>query len=184
MLRLMGHSHSKEGYATHCDYSKYKSQISRLQSDLGAADTRASNAEKELVKAQDELRKSNATVDQLKSVCLIKGTTTIEQAGKKIFELLTDRYKDSIKVLDTQQELMDKQNRILGTRDIKLAEQEDTLKQLKQDIQKNDRILAYNDEGYTHQNRIINYLKIGAYLSIVILALYIVMLVFVKSKRR
>ena len=178
----MGGSHSSASNC-HCDYSKYKSQISRLKSDLHSANAKANNAQKELIKSQHGLRKSNATVDQLKSVCLIKGSTTIEQAGRKIFELLTDRYKDSIKVLDTQQELMDKQNRILGSRDIKLAKQEDTLKKLKLDIHKNDRILSYNDENYQHQNQVINYLKVGAYLSILILGIYIVLLIYIKGKK-
>ena len=168
----------------HCDYSKYKDQISRLKSDLNTANAKYERAEKALIRAQTDYRNTNATVDQLKSVCLIKGSTTIEQAGKKIFELLTDRYKDSIKVLDTQQSLLDKQNRMLGSRDVKLAEQKDKLTQLKQDIHKNDRLLSYNNESFKHQNTIINYIKVGAYLSIIILGMYIILLIYLKTKKK
>jgi hypothetical protein len=167
----------------HCDYTKYKDQISRLNSDLKTANAKYDKVNSELIRSQHSSRTTNATVDQLKSVCLIKGSTTIEQAGKKIFELLTDRYKDSIKVLDTQQSLLDKQNNILGSRDVKLAEQKDELRKLKLDIHKNNRLLSYKDEGFKHQNKIIDYLKIGAYLSIVILGLYIAMLIFIKTRK-
>ena len=125
----------------HCDYTKYKDQISSLKSDLRTANSKFEKASGDLDKVQQEFRDTNATVDQLKSVCLIKGSTTIEQAGKRIFDLLTDRYKDSIKVLDTQQSLMDKQNTLLGSRDVKLADQTDQLENLKLDIHKNDRLL-------------------------------------------
>ena len=102
--------------------------------------------------------------------------------GRKIYGLLSKKYKENIHILETQQSLMDRQNRLVGLKDVKLAEQKNKLNDLTRRIQKNDRMLMYDNEDYSVQNRVINILKITTTICIIVLIVYVAIMGFLKLK--
>ncbi len=127
----MGQGNSTHSISKH-DFSQYKERFQSLNSELTIERNNASSLAEALKNERNISNILRSKLDQLSSVCLVDqkninlSKKDLEVTGKKIYGLLSKKYKESIDVLETQQRLIDKQNRLVGLKDVELAEQANT----------------------------------------------------------
>ena len=100
---------------------------------------------------------------------MMKDNETIQETGKKIYDMLSKKYRENIKLMNTQQSLIDKQNKLLsnkGTYHSKLKKQ---ISDIDNNIIKNDRILELHGEENNAKDQTIMILKILGIVVIIML---------------
>ena len=181
-----------QGNSTHTiskrDYTKHKERFQSINSELTVERNKTSSLADALKNERESTRLLRSKLDQLSSVCMVDrqninlSKNDLEMTGRKIYGLLSKKYKENIHILETQQSLMDRQNRLVGLKDVKLTEQKNKVRDLNRRIQKNDRMLMYDNEDYSVQNRVINILKITSTICIIVLIIYVAIMGFLKLK--
>ena len=162
----MGGHHSK---CPTCNYGYYQNQIKSLKSQAKTSATEISGLKSKLSDETKQSEKCQIDAKKVKQMCMVPDNESIKNTGVRIFSLLNGRYKENIKLIDTQQRLMDRHNRSIGQTDTVLSEQRETLKKLTDKITQNDRQLEYDNQLYHGDNKWIRGLKISAVFMIVAL---------------
>ena len=121
---------------------------------------------------------------KLQQMCMVQGSESMKKTGERIYKMLDGRYKENIKLLETQQKLMDRHNKSIGSTDIILAEQRERLKKLNDSITQNDRQLIYNNQLYHGDNKWIRGLKISAVFLIIALIGVMILSAFKTLKKK
>ncbi len=172
------------------DYQVYKEKFQSINSELATERKKSEGYLQDLEMEKENNRGLRSTLDQLSSVCLVDkqnlnlSKNDLKKTGEKIYRMLSNRYRENIHILETQQRLIDKQNRLTGVKDVQLAEQKDKLKELNKKIQKNDRLLMYDNEDYKKQNNTINLLKIVTVILVAILLIILIIGVIKKLRKK
>lgn len=182
----MGQGQSSVSKST---YRKCKSDLANSHAQLKIQKKVETDLNKLLKQEKAKNGNLNHKLTQLSSVCLVDkennklGRNELEKVGKKIYGLLSNKYRENIKILETQQELMNRQNNLVGLKSITLEEHKDKLKKLNKKIQINDRLLMYDNESYKSQDRLITILKVCSFLCLAILVIYLTIKIFLKYKK-
>ncbi len=155
----MGGHHSK---CPTCNYGYYQNQISNLKKTISSNETEIAGLKTKMASEAKNAARCEADTNKLKRMCMVPDNENIKDTGQRIYRLLNSRYRENLKLLETQQQLMDRYNRSIGNTDTVLSEQRENLKQLNDRISKNDRQLIYDNQMYHGDNRWIRILKIVA----------------------
>jgi hypothetical protein len=162
----MGGHHSK---CPTCNYGYYQNQIKALKSQAKTSATEISGLKSKLSDETKQSEKCQIDAKKVKQMCMVPDNESIKNTGERIYSMLNGRYRENIKLIDTQQRLMDRHNRSIGRTDTVLSEQRETLKKLNDKITQNDRQLEYDNQLYHGDNKWIKGLKISAVFMIVAL---------------
>lgn len=182
----MGQGHSS---SSNSKCVSYKNTINTLNKELATTKNTLSSIENKLQEEEGNNKAIRSKLDQLSSICMVDKNNLnlekddLERAGKKIYNMLSNKYRENIQILETQQSLMNRQNRLDGIKGIKLSEQKNKLKQLTDKIQKNDRLLMYDKQENNGQNKMINILKVTGILLLVIVLIFVVIKIFLKYRK-
>lgn len=185
------HSHSSPSSSqsqAQKDYSRDKERIKSLDNELNIEKKKIEGITQDLSLEREANRQLRSKLDQLSSICLVSKNNSnlekadLERAGKKIYGLLSNQYRENIQILETQQRLIDRQNKLAGLKDVTISKQRNKLRDLNRKIQRNDRKLMYNNEDYGVQNKTINILKVSSILCISVLIIYMAIIGFLKIK--
>ena len=123
-------------------------------------------------------------LDQLKSVCLTQSRNAgmnkedLMKTGQRIYNLMSQRAKQQLKTLNSQQRLLDKQNRQLSEKKVSLDNVIFRKSKTDSEIQKLTRMLMYNNQIYSQQDWVISLLKTLVLISIFILVINIILHVY------
>ena len=124
----MGQQHSTP--KPHCDYSNYKNTIKQLKSELKAEQNKNTGGVKEIQKLKYQILLENSKIDRLSTLFFIDKShrkfskKDFNVIGKKQYKLLYNNYKEQLHIADLQQQLLDKQLRLAGVKDMKISKQE------------------------------------------------------------
>jgi hypothetical protein len=176
----MGGHHSK----CHCNTGYYQNKIKNLQSSLNSDKSQIEDLTSKLANESKRYNKCMVNTNKLEQVCMVPNNETIKETGERIYNLLNTRYKENIKLVETQQRLMDRYNRSLGKTDVVLSEQQSKLKRLNDKITTNDQQLLYNNQLYHRDNIWIRGLKITAVFFIVALIGVMILSAFKTLKKK
>lgn len=164
-------NHPSRSRGVKCNYNNYKNKIKTINDKYTKEKSKNNVIQKKLKKINNQLDSKNAEYNKLKNICMVKDKESIEDAGKKIYNLLSKKYKENIKLMDTQKSLIDKQNKLLGNKGeyhTKLTKQ---IESIDNNIIKNDRILELHGEENNEKDKTIMVFKV---IGIIIFILFII----------
>ena len=141
----MGHKHSKPEH-TKCNYSDYENKIQKITKKYDLEKSKNNLLQKKIQDSVKELENNTSNYDKLRSICMVKDNDSIQETGQKIYKLLSKKYKENIDLMDTQDNLINKQNSLIDTKeeiyinmDKKFRIGTDDSKKLKEEIQKTNK---------------------------------------------
>ena len=109
----MGGGHSKPHVsAPHCDYSGRDNTINTLRNKLKTEIDTNSSVMDQNKKLKKEQSVNKTKIDTLSTICLVSDTNKnlskkdLVITGKKIYKLLSNNYKENLKILELQQNLL------------------------------------------------------------------------------
>lgn len=161
---------NKQSSGTGCNYSTYNLRILKLNEQYTSEKIKTGMLEKQLKEKISELEKKDGEIEKIRDICLVNKSESVEQAGKKIYNILKDRDRENINFLNTQQTLIDKQNKLLGDKETMFNSQDEKIKKLDEDIVKNDRIIQLNKEDEYDSGKKILFLKIICVIIVIFLS--------------
>ena len=171
----MGGKHSKSSKSSHCDYDNYKKKINDLKKKISSMKLKYASIDKEVEKNKKMYELKKAEYDRLKAVCMLNDKDSIKQVGEKIYKMLSDKYKDTINLMNTQQVLIQKQNNVLGEKDILYDKLREKINKMDDNIIKNDRLLELHKEELNYDDKNFFYVKLS---SIVLSIIFLMVLVY------
>lgn len=170
----MGQNQSKS--SGRYNYETYKAKMKSLNDKYNREKSRNNLIEKKIKKLNNQLDVKNAEYTKLKNICMVKDRESIEETGRKIYNLLSKKYKENVKLMNTQQALIDKQNKLLGNKGEYKSKLEKQIESIDNNIIRNDRILELHGEENSEKDKTILVLKI---VSIIIIILFLVNIYFI-----
>ena len=168
----MGHKHSKQ---SKCNYDSYNEKYNKLKNKYTDIKIKKSLIDKELKKISKELIIKKGEVEKLKNICMTTNNETIKETGEKIYNLLSNRYKDTINLLNTQKNLIVKQNNLLSDKKTLSEKLTNKITTIDDNIIKNDRLMELHYEDEKHKNKRILYLKIFTFIIFIIFVIVIIL---------
>jgi hypothetical protein len=171
----MGGKQSRQQSVSKCNYSKYENEINTLKKKYANLKSRYLNYDKQIQQYEKKLDLIKNNYKKLESVCTLQENNSIKETGEKIFQLMSDKYKNTINLMSTQQDLINRQNNLLGQKDLQSNELNTKLTKINDNIVKNDRLLELHkeEESYESRNLTITYIiTILVVLIIIIILLY------------
>lgn len=175
----MGQSHSAPAHHN-CDYSNYKNKIKQLQDELTAEQNKNKGETSQVQSVGKNLLLEKAKLDKLASIFAIDQNNRkftnkdFSIIGKKRSEELTSKYKDTLVIKNLQKELLDIQLKFLSIKDLQLVKIEKRIKKIANSIDKDSRMLEYDEEEESNEFFNISFLKVLATIIIVISILMLV----------
>ena len=94
----MGHHHSKST-GGRCNYDSYKNKIKVLTDKYTKEKSKNSVIQKKLKKYNSQMEKDKSEYNKLKNICMVRDNETIEETGKKIYTMLSKKYKENVKLI-------------------------------------------------------------------------------------
>ena len=146
----MGATQSSDGK---CNYDTYINKIKKMTMRYTTEKIKNQKIETNLRELNIELEKKKGEVTKLKNICLSDETKDIKDTGKKIYNLLSKTYKENLNLLNTQKQLIKKQNELLGDKTILTKDLYNKINKVDDNIVKNDRLLELHGEDASEKKK-------------------------------
>lgn len=151
---------------------KIQHKVRELTSKFSDNKLKKKRLEDKLKRVEQELEEKKMEVEKYKGIYSTDDNEDIQSLGIKLYDNISNRYKENIHLLGTQQTLLDRQNRLLGAKAILQDKITKQINDLDKNIVKNSRLLELTGEENNYNDSLVNFAKI----TMVVMVVFVVIL--------